>query len=195
MRLKSRLGWKAWPSRAGSTSAALYATKSASVFRIATDREHAASSTGVRRRSTTPLERPAVAVLPFQNLAGDAEAEFFLDSVAEDLITELSRARWFSVIARNTAFTYKGKEADAKLVGRELGVRYVLEGSLRKEGDHVHISCQLVETASEQARWAEGFDGTMEDTFDLQDRIVESVIGSIGPVLRTLEIERATNTP
>ena len=165
------------------------------MFRIATDREHAASSTGIRRRSAPPPQRPAMAVLPFQNLAGEAEEEFFLDSVAEDLITELSRARWFSVIARNTAFTYKGKEADAKLVGRELGVRYVLEGSLRKEGDHVHIGCQLVETASGQPRWAEGFDGTMEDTFDLQDRIVESVIGSIGPVLRTSEIERATKKP
>ena len=165
------------------------------VFRIATDREHAASSTGIRRRSAPPPQRAAMAVLPFRNLAGEAEEEFFLDSVAEDLITELSRARWFSVIARNTAFTYKGKEADAKLVGRELGVRYVLEGSLRKEADHVHIDCQLVETASGQSRWGEHFDGTMEDTFDLQDRIVESVIGSIGPVLRTSEIERATKKP
>jgi adenylate cyclase len=161
------------------------------VFRIATGQEHAASSTGIRRRSTPPLQRPGVAILPFQNLSGEAEPEFFLDSVAEDLITELSRARWFSVIARNTAFTYKGKEADAKLVGRELGVRYVLEGNLRKEGDHVHIGCQLLETASGQPRWAERFDGTMEDTFDLQDRIVESVIGSVGPVLRSAEIERA----
>lgn len=165
------------------------------VFRIAMDREHTASSTGIRRRSASPLQRPGVAVLPFQNLSGESEPEFFLDSVAEDLITELSRARWFSVIARNTAFTYKGKQADAKLVGRELGVRYVLEGSLRQEGDHVHIGCQLVETAGGQARWAERFDGTMEDTFDLQDRIVESVIGSIGPVLRTSEIARAANTP
>jgi len=163
------------------------------VFRIATDREHAASSTGtgIRRRSAAPLQRPAMAVLPFQNHPGEAEAEFFLDSVAEDLITELSRARWFSVIARNTSFTYKGKEADAQLVGRELDVRYVLEGSLRKEGDHVHIDCRLVETASGQPCWAEGFDGAMEDTFDLQDRIVESVIGSVGPVLRSSEIERA----
>src|SRR5262249_12264373 len=164
-------------------------------FRIATDREHAPSATGVRRRSASPLQRPGVAVLPFQNLSGEAEPEYFLDGVAEDLITELSRARWFSVIARNTAFTYKGKDADAKLVGRDLGVRYVLEGSLRKKGEDVHIGCQLVETASGQPLWAEGFDGTMEDTFDLQDRIVESVIGSIGPVLRTSEIERAANTP
>jgi adenylate cyclase len=165
------------------------------VFWIATDREQATSPNSVRRRSGPPPKRPAMAVLPFQNHTDEAEAEFFLDSVAEDLITELSRARWFSVIARNTAFTYKGKEADAKLVGSDLGVRYVLEGSLRTEGDHVHIGCQLVETASGEARWAEHFEGTMEDTFDLQDRIVESVIGSIGPVLRTSEIERATKTP
>jgi adenylate cyclase len=161
------------------------------VFRIGTDGEHATPSTGVRRRSAPPPQRPAMAVLPFQNLAGEVEEEFFLDSVAEDLITELSRARWFSVIARNTAFTYKGKEVDPKLVGRELDVRYVLEGSLRKEGDHVHISCQIVETASGKPVWDEGFDGTMEDTFDLQDRIVERVIGSVGPVLRSAEIERA----
>ena len=164
------------------------------VFRIATDQEHA-SSTGIRRRSAPPPQRPGVAVLPFQNLSGEEEPEFFLDSVAEDLITELSRARWFSVIARNTVFTYKGKAADAKLVGGELGVHYVLEGSLRKKGDDVHIGCQLVETASGRPRWAERFYGTMEDSFDLQDRIVESVIGSIGPVLRTSEIERAVNTP
>jgi len=161
------------------------------MFRIVTDREHAATSTAVRGRSASPLQRPGVAVLPFQNLSGEAEPEFFLDSIAEDLITELSRARWFSIIPRNTAFTYKGKEADAKLVGRELGVRYVLEGSLRQEGDHVHIGCQLIETASGQPRWAERFDGTMEDTFDLQDRVVESVIGSVGPVLRASEIDRA----
>jgi adenylate cyclase len=162
-------------------------------FRIETDREHAASSTGTRRRSTPPPLRPSMAVLPFQSHSEDAEAEFFLDSVTEDLITELSRARWFSVIARDTAFTYKGKEPDAKLVGRELGVRYLLEASLREEGDHVHIACQLVETASGQPVWEERFDGTMEDTFDLQDRIVESVIGSVGPVLRSAEIERASN--
>lgn len=165
------------------------------VFRIATDREHAAVSTGARRRSAPSPQRPAMAVLPFQNLAGEVEEEFFLDSVAEDLITELSRARWFSVIARNTAFTYKGKGADPKLVGRELGVRYVLEGLLRKEDDRVHISCQIVETASGQPVWDQVFYGTMEDTFDLQDRIVESVIGAAGPVLRSAEIERASKKP
>jgi TolB-like protein len=111
------------------------------------------------------------------------------------LITELSRTQWFSVIDRNTAFRYKGKEVDPKLVGRELGVRYVLGGRLQKDDDHVHISCQIIETASGQSVWDEVFDGTMEDTFDLQDRIVERVIGSVGPVLRSAKIERATKKP
>ena len=147
------------------------------------------------RRPTGASARPAMAVLPFKNLGTDAEAEFFLDSVAEDLITELSRPRWFSIIARNTAFSYKGKGADAKQISRELGVRYVLEGSLRKAGDRVRISCQLVDPASGQHLWAERFDGTLEDSFDLQDRITESVIGAVGPVLRTAEIERITRKP
>src|SRR5205085_11532621 len=98
--------------------------------------------------SAARLQRPAIAVLRFQNLGGDAETEFFLDSVVEDLITELARARWFSVIARNTAFSYKGRGVDAKQISRELGVRYVLEGSLRKAGARVRISCQLVDSTS-----------------------------------------------
>jgi len=131
----------------------------------------------------------------FQNFGGDAEAEFFLDSVAEDLITELARARWFSVVARNTSFNYKGKGADSKQLARELGVRYVVEGSLRKAGNRVRISCQLVEAVSGQHLWTERFDGTLEDSFDLQDQITESLIGSVGPVLRGAEIERARRKP
>jgi adenylate cyclase len=134
-------------------------------------------------------------VLPFQNLGGDSETEFFLDSVAEDLITELARARWFSIVARNTSFSYKGKRADSKQIARELGVRYLVEGSLRKAGNRVRISCQLVEAASGQHLWADRFDGTLEDSFDLQDRITESVIGSVAPVLREAEIERAARKP
>jgi adenylate cyclase len=139
--------------------------------------------------------RPAVAVLPFRNLGDDAEAEFFLDSVAEDLITELSRARWFSVVARNTSFSYKNRTVDSRQVARELGVRYLVEGSLRQAGGRVRISCQLVEAESGQGLWAERFDGSLEDSFDLQDRIVEAVIGSVGPILRTAEIERARRKP
>ena len=163
-------------------------------FRIVLDRE-APRPSAARKRSASPPEKPAVAVLPFQNLGGDAEAEFFLDSVAEDLITELARARWFSVIARNTAFSYKGKGVDAKQISRELGLHYVLEGSLRTAGGRVRISCQLVDTASGQHLWAERFDGTLEDSFDLQDRITESVIGAVGPVLRGAELDRIGRKP
>ena len=168
------------------------------VFRITLgDEAPAPALAPVARRkiSAAPAERPAVAVLPFQNLGADAEAEFFLDSVAEDLITELARARWFSVVARNTSFSYKGKGADAKQLARELGVRYVVEGSLRKAGNRVRIGCQLVEAASGQHLWADRFDGTLEDSFELQDKITESVIGSVAPVLRVAEIERARRKP
>jgi adenylate cyclase len=165
------------------------------VFRVVLEEKPAAAASVGRRRAVTAADRPALAVLPFQNLGGDAETEFFLDSVAEDLITELARARWFSIVARNTTFSYKGKAADAKQIARELGVRYLVEGSLRKAGSRVRISCQLVEAASGQHIWADRFDGTLEDSFDLQDRITESVIGSVGPVLREAEIERARRQP
>ena len=163
-------------------------------FRIVLDKPAAAPATAARRAATLP-ERPGLVVLPFQNFGGDAEAEFFLDSVVEDLITELARARWFSVVARNTSFSYKGKGVDAKQLARELGVRYVVEGSLRKAGNRVRISCQLVEAASGEHLWAERFDGTLEDSFDLQDQITESLIGSVGPVLRGAELERARRKP
>jgi adenylate cyclase len=165
------------------------------VFRIVLEEKPAAATGATRRRSALPLDRPALAVLPFQNLGGDGETEFFLDSVGEDLITELARARWFSIVARNTSFSYKGKAVDSKQIARELGVRYLVEGSLRKAGNRVRISCQLVEAASGQHLWADRFDGTLEDSFDLQDRITEAVIGSVGPVLREAEIERARRKP
>ena len=164
-------------------------------FRIALDRATSPRARADRKKSTAPPETMAVAVLPFQNIGGDPQAEFFLDSVAEDLITELSHARWFSVIARNTAFSYKGKGVDAKQISREIGVRYVLEGSLRKSGDRVRISSQLVDATSELHLWAEVFDGTLDDSFDLQDRITERVIGAVGPVLRSAEIERVGRKP
>src|SRR6516165_3219754 len=164
-------------------------------FRIVLDKQGTASASAARKRAAPPPERPGLVVLPFQNLGGDAEAEFFFDSVVEDLITELARARWFSVVARNTSFGYKGKAADAKQLARELGVRYVVEGSLRKAGNRVRISCQLVEAASGEHLWAERFDGTLEDSFDLQDQITESLIGSVGPVLRGAEFERARRKP
>jgi len=164
-------------------------------FRILLGTPGAVLSTTVPSRAAAPPERPGLVVLPFQNLGGDAEAESFLDSMAEDLITELARARWFSVVARNTSFGYKGKGADTKQLVRELGVRYVVEGSLRKAGNRVRISCQLVEAASGQHLWAERFDGTLEDSFDLQDQITATLIGSVGPVLRDAEIARARRKP
>jgi len=165
------------------------------VFRVITDDAALPPAAADRHRSVLPPEKPAIAVLPFQNLGGDAEAEFFLDSVAEDLITELSRARWFSVVARNTSASYQGKGLDPKQLARDLGVRYAVEGSLRKAGARVRISCQLVEAASGQHLWADRFDGTLEDSFELQDKITESVIGSVAPVLRGAEIERARRKP
>jgi len=164
-------------------------------FRIVMDKPAGAPASAAQKKAAAPPEKPGLVVLPFQNLGGDAEAEFFLDSVAEDLITELARARWFSVVARNTSFSYKGKVADSKQLARELGVRYVVEGSLRKAGNRVRIGCQLVEAASGQHLWAERFDGTLEDSFDLQDQITESLIGSVGPVLRGAEVERARRKP
>src|SRR6516165_5627237 len=152
-------------------------------FRVVMDKPAGAPASATQKKAAAPAEKPGLAVLPFQNLGGDEEAEFFLDSVAEDLITELARARWFSVVARNTSFSYKEKGADSKQLAREIGVRYVVEGSLRKAGNRVRIGCQLVEAASGQHLWADRFDGTLEDTFDLQDRITESVIGSVAPVL------------
>jgi adenylate cyclase len=165
------------------------------VFRIRSETAAGSAPGAARRRVVAPPEKPGLAVLPFQNLGGDAEAEFFLDSVAEDLITELSRARWFSVVARNTSFSYKGTGADSKQVAREQGVRYVVEGSLRKAGARVRIACQLVEAATGEHLWAERFDGTLEDSFDLQDEVIERVIGSVAPVLRIAEIERARHKP
>ena len=141
----------------------------------------------------TPVapQHSALAVLPFQNLGADAETEFFLDSLVEDLITELARARWFSVVARNSSFAYKAKSIDSKEAARQLGVRYLVEGSLRKSGDRVRISCHLADAASGQHLWAERFDGTLEESFDLQDRITESAVGSVDPALRDAEIARA----
>lgn len=164
------------------------------VFRINRN-EEAGSAAPKGRRAAAPPGKPGLAVLPFRNIGGDAEAEFFLDSLAEDLITELSRARWFSVVARNTSFSYKGKDADAKRLAREQGVRYVIEGSLRKAGPRARIACQLVEAATGEHLWAERFDGALEDSFDLQDAVIEKVIGSVAPVLRTAEIERARRKP
>jgi adenylate cyclase len=136
-------------------------------------------------------DKPSIAVLPFQNMSGDPDQEYFADGMVEEIITALSRVRWLFVIARNSSFTYKGQAVDVKQVSRELGVRYVLEGSVRKGGNRVRITAQLIDAATGAHLWADRFDGLLEDVFELQDNVASSVTGVIEPTLRQAEIERA----
>jgi TolB-like protein len=140
-------------------------------------------------------DKPSIAVLPFQNMGGDPAQEYFADGMVEDITTELARLRWLFVIARNSSFTYKGRAVDVKQVGRELGVRYVLEGSVRRAGDRVRITGQLIDAATGAHLWADRFDGELADVFDLQDRVTASVVGVIAPRLEQAEIERAKRKP
>ncbi len=140
-------------------------------------------------------DRPSIAVLPFQNMSGDPEQEYFADGMVEDITTALSRVKWLFVIARNSSFTYKGKPIDIKQVGRELGVRYVLEGSVRKAGNKVRITGQLIEVSTNAHLWADRFDGGLEDIFDLQDQITASIVGAISPKLEDAEIALARKKP
>jgi adenylate cyclase len=135
-------------------------------------------------------DKPSIAVLPFQNLSGDPDQEYFADGMVEDIITGLSRIKWLFVIARNSTFTYKGRSVDVKQIGRELGVRYVLEGSVRKAADRVRITAQLIDVATGAHIWAEHYDRRLEDVFALQDEITLNVVGAIEPSLRDAEIER-----
>ena len=140
-------------------------------------------------------DKPSIAVLPFQNMSGDPEQEYFADGMVEEIITALSRIPWLFVIARNSSFTYKGRLVDVKQVGRELGVRYVLEGSVRKSANRVRITGQLIDVTTNAHLWAERFDGTLEDIFDLQDQVATNVAGAIAPKLEQAEIERAKRKP
>jgi TolB-like protein len=133
--------------------------------------------------------------LPFQNMSGDPEQEYFADGMVEEIITALSRIRWLFVIARNSTFTYKGQAVDVKQVGRELGVRYVLEGSVRKGGNRVRITGQLIDAMNGTHLWADRFDGLIEDVFELQDKVALSVAGVIEPALQAAETARSTNRP
>jgi adenylate cyclase len=135
-----------------------------------------------RAKEALPLpDKPSIAVLPFDNLSGDREQEYFADGIVEEIITALSRFRGLFVIARNSSFTYKGRAVDVKQVGRELGVRYILEGSVRKAGSRVRIIGQLVDTTTGAHLWADRFDGGLENIFELQDQITASVVGAIAP--------------
>ena len=139
---------------------------------------------------TVPSDRPSVAVLPFDNMSKDPEQEHFADGVVESLTAALSHIRSFFVVARNSAFTYKGRPTNVRDVGRELGVAYVLEGSVQRSGSRVRITVQLIETAEGAHLWAEKYDGSLDDIFDLQDRITEQVAGALQPSIRLAEIER-----
>jgi TolB-like protein/class 3 adenylate cyclase/Tfp pilus assembly protein PilF len=139
--------------------------------------------------------KPSIAVLPFDNLSGDRDQDYFADGIVEEIITALSRMRWLFVIARNSSFAFKGRAVDVKQIGRELGVRYILEGSVRKSGNRVRITGQLVDTSTGAHLWADRFEGGLENIFDLQDQVTTSVMGAISPRLEEAEIERAKRKP
>jgi TolB-like protein len=161
------------------------------VYRISPVRNPAA----VIRPALALPDKPSIAVLPFANLSGDPEQEYFADGMVEEIITALSRIRWLFVIARNSSFTYKGGAIDVKQVGRELGVRYVLEGSVRKAGGRVRITAQLIDATSGAHLWADRFDGSLEDVFELQDKVASSVAGVIEPALQAAETARSAGRP
>ncbi|MFB3134713.1 MAG: adenylate/guanylate cyclase domain-containing protein [Rhodospirillales bacterium] len=165
------------------------------VWRWLPDSPVASPGTGVSTEPLTLPDKPSIAVLPFANLSGDPEQEYFADGIADDIITALSNVQSFFVIARNSSFTYKGKAVDMKRVGRELGVHYVLEGSVRKSGNRVRVTAQLIEAASGNHVWADRYDGALDDIFDLQDQITESIVGTIEPQLHLVESERAKHKP
>jgi adenylate cyclase len=155
---------------------------------------------GTKQTVTSPPalpvpDKPSIAVLPFANMSGDPEQEYFADGMVEEITTAISRLPWLFVIARNSAFTYKGKPVDVKQVARELGVRYVLEGSVRKGGNRVRITGQLIDTTTGAHIWADRFDGALDDIFELQDQVASNVAGAIEPKLRQSEIERARRKP
>jgi TolB-like protein/class 3 adenylate cyclase len=168
-------------------------TRPVRVYRV---RDAATKSPSALVPSALPLpDKPSIAVLPFANMSGDPEQEYFADGMVEEIITALSRIRWLFVIARNSTFTYKGRPVDVKQVGRELGVRYVLEGSVRKAGGRVRITAQLIDALSGAHLWADRFDGSLEDIFELQDKVASSVAGVIEPTLQAAEMRRSAARP
>jgi TolB-like protein/class 3 adenylate cyclase len=165
------------------------------VYRVRlTTMERTASSVEIAPALALP-DKPSLAVLPFANMSGDPEQEYFVDGMVEEITTAISRLPWLFVIARNSSFAYKGKSPDLRQVGRELGVGYVLEGSVRKSGQRVRITAQLIDTTTGAHVWTDRFDGALDDIFELQDQIASSVVGAIEPKLRQSEIERAARKP
>jgi adenylate cyclase len=159
-----------------------------------TDADVSTPTAGASKPLPLP-DKPSIAVLPFQNMSGDPEQEYFTDGMVEDIITALSRFKSLFVIARNSSFTYKGKTVDIKQVGRELGVRYVLEGSVRKAGGKVRVTGQLIDAMTGAHLWADRFDGPLDDIFGLQDKVTSSVVAAIAPRLERAEIDRSERKP
>jgi len=157
--------------------------------------DHLAITAEPRSQALALPDRPSIAVLPFTNMSSDPEQDYFADGMAEEIITALSRCKWLFVIARNSSFTYRGKTVDVRRIGQELGVRYVLEGSVRRADTRLRFTGQLVDTASGRHIWADRFDGEMSNVFDLQDRFTESVVAAIEPSLQLAEIERLKRKP
>jgi TolB-like protein/Flp pilus assembly protein TadD len=166
------------------------------VYRVKTDGGGARhDGPGAAGQDLALPDKPSIAVLPFENLSADPDQEYLADGLADDVITGLSRFRWFFVIARNSSFTYKGRSVDVKQVAKELGVRYVLEGSLRKAGDRVRVTAQLIDALTGNHIWAERYDRDLDDIFALQDEITETIITAIEPELGAVERERARRKP
>jgi TolB-like protein/class 3 adenylate cyclase len=169
------------------------------VFRVSTaprpSRPHAGETPALPAPALPLPDKPSIAVLPFQNMSADPEQEFFSDGIAEDITTALSKLRWFFVIARNSSFTYKGRAIDVKQVGRELGVRYVLEGSVRKSGNRARITAQMIDAVRGNHVWAERYDRELADIFVVQDEITEQVVGTIEPQLYAAEHFRSQRKP
>ena len=161
------------------------------VYGIAWNKQRRASEPASEKPTLSLPDKPSIAVLPFQNMSADPEQDYFADGMVEDIITGLSRIKWLFVIARNSSFTYRGKAVDVRQVGRELGVRYLVEGGVRKSGSRLRVTAQLVEAETGAHLWAEKFDGELKDVFDFQDRITDSVVGIVEPSVRRSEIERS----
>ena len=154
-----------------------------------------AAAATASKSEPTSSNRPSIAVLPFVNMSGDPEQEYFADGISEDIITGLSKLRWFFVIARNSSFTYKAKAVDVKRAARELGVRYILEGSVRRAGNRVRITAQLIDASTGNHVWADRYDGDLTDIFALQDEITKKVVSAIEPRLLEAEGLRALARP
>ena len=169
--------------------------ESVRAYRVVMEAEEEVNITSTDKPTLEFPDKPSIAVLPFDNMSGDPEQEHFADGISEDLITALSKIRWFFVIARNSSFTYKGQAVEVKRVASELGVRYVIEGSVRKAGSRVRISAQLIDATTGRHVWAERYDRSLVDIFELQDEMTQTIVGAVEPELSAAERERAARTP